>query len=64
MSSAQTLDVLTGLMPAEPKARWLDVACGMVEEAGLEFEEERPVSIEIDYEDWLARGSAGRAPAH
>lgn len=28
MSSAQTLDVLTELVPADPKARWLDVACG------------------------------------
>jgi SAM-dependent methyltransferase len=28
MSSAQTLGVLAELVPAEPKARWLDVACG------------------------------------
>jgi len=28
MSSAQTLGVLTELVPADPKARWLDVACG------------------------------------
>lgn len=28
MSSAQTLGVLTELVPADPKARWLDIACG------------------------------------
>jgi SAM-dependent methyltransferase len=28
MSSAQTLDVLADLVPADPKARWIDVACG------------------------------------
>lgn len=33
----------------------------MGEEAGLELEEERLVPIEIDYEDWLARGSAGQS---
>jgi SAM-dependent methyltransferase len=33
----------------------------MGEEAGLELEQERLVPIEIDYEDWLARGSAGQA---
>jgi SAM-dependent methyltransferase len=32
----------------------------MGEEMGLELDEERLVSIEIDYEDWLARGSAGQ----
>lgn len=32
----------------------------MGEEAGLELEEERLAPIEIDYEDWLARGSAGQ----
>ncbi len=31
------------------------------EEVGLELEEERLVPIEIDYEDWLARGSAGQS---
>jgi SAM-dependent methyltransferase len=30
-------------------------------EAGLELEQERLVPIEIDYEDWLARGSAGQS---
>lgn len=33
----------------------------MGEEVGLELEEERLVPIEIDYEDWLARGSAGQS---
>ncbi len=33
----------------------------MGEELGLELEEERLVPIEIDYEDWLARGSAGQS---
>ena len=33
----------------------------MGEEMGLELEEERLVPIEIDYEDWLARGSAGQS---
>jgi SAM-dependent methyltransferase len=33
----------------------------MGEEAGLELDEERLVPIEIDYEDWLARGSAGQS---
>lgn len=28
MSSAQTLGVLAELVPADPKARWIDVACG------------------------------------
>ncbi len=33
----------------------------MGEEMGLELEEERLCPIEIDYEDWLARGSAGQS---
>lgn len=35
----------------------------MGEGAGLQLESERPVPIEIDYEDWLARGSGGEAAA-
>jgi ubiquinone/menaquinone biosynthesis C-methylase UbiE len=33
----------------------------MGEAAGLELEEERLAPVELDYEDWLARGSGGEA---
>ncbi len=35
----------------------------MGEEAGLALEEERLIPIEIDYEDWLGRGSGGESAA-
>ncbi|MGN6217067.1 MAG: class I SAM-dependent methyltransferase [Solirubrobacterales bacterium] len=31
--------------------------------AGLELESERTIPVELDYEDWLARGSGGEAAA-
>jgi ubiquinone/menaquinone biosynthesis C-methylase UbiE len=33
----------------------------MGEAAGLELEEERILPVDLDYEDWLARGSGGKA---
>lgn len=46
--------------PSHWASQRLDRLRAMGTEAGLELEQERLVPIEIDYEDWLARGSAGQ----
>ncbi len=46
--------------PTHWASQRLDRLREMGEEAGLELEAEHLVPIEISYEDWLARGSAGQ----